>query len=298
MRQEYIETFLEIVNTRNISSAADNLFMSQSALSSRLNALEEELGVVLFKRSKGSRYVQLTRHGEQFIPIAERWMMLLNDTSALSSDYTQSIRVGSIDSVNALLLYPLYSRLVNSCLQLKIEIVTQPSRAIYDHMINRDYDFGLVAIKSHRTDVIVKPLFSMEMCVAMKCGDNINSFSSPYDLDPECEIHMDLGPEIKVWHDRYFASDAHQLSIDSFQLMEQCLLVPGRWALIPSNIYRTISARNKSIIKCSMGQHRLPVRTCYCVYHKNSDIWSTEEGCNLLTMMKDIIREDHTLSLL
>lgn len=298
MRQEYIETFLEIVNTRNISSAADNLFMSQSALSSRLNALEEELGVVLFKRSKGSRYVQLTRHGEQFIPIAERWMMLLNDTSALSSDYVRSIRIGSIDSINALLLCPLYSRIVEDGFQLKLEIITQQSRTMYDYIVSRDYDFGLAAIKGHRTDVVIKPFFSMEMCVAVNCGDKKALVAVPEELDAKHEIYMDYGPEIKTWHDRHFTDGMPQLSIDSFQLLEQYLMIPGRWALIPSGIFRGMTVRNKSIIKCDFKEDNPPARTCYCIYHKNSDIWHTDEGSRLLSMMKSTICRDSSLALL
>lgn len=71
MEYKDIETFLEIVRTRNITKAAENMFLSQSTISNRLKHLEDELGYCLLQRAKGQRLIQLTQHGKEFIPIAE-----------------------------------------------------------------------------------------------------------------------------------------------------------------------------------------------------------------------------------
>lgn len=76
MDQKDIMIFLELVRCRNISKTAENLYLSQSAVSSRLKALEEEMGCQLVLRSKGQRSVDLTRQGEEFISVAERWKLL------------------------------------------------------------------------------------------------------------------------------------------------------------------------------------------------------------------------------
>lgn len=46
-----LRSFIEAYNSRSISAAADNLFISQSALSRRIQALESELKIELFQRS-------------------------------------------------------------------------------------------------------------------------------------------------------------------------------------------------------------------------------------------------------
>ena len=76
MDHKDITIFLELVRCRNISKTAENLYLSQSAVSSRLKALEEEMGCQLVLRSKGQRSVELTRQGEEFISVAERWKLL------------------------------------------------------------------------------------------------------------------------------------------------------------------------------------------------------------------------------
>ena len=80
-----IETFLMIVKTRNISKTAENLFLSQPTVSHRLKSLEDELDVKLITRKKGYKQIELTAQGEEFIPIAERWVSIWREMQGTSS---------------------------------------------------------------------------------------------------------------------------------------------------------------------------------------------------------------------
>ena len=64
MKIDNIECFLTLANTLNYTEAADRLYITQSALSRLILQMEEELGVVLFARSR--RGVELTPAGESF----------------------------------------------------------------------------------------------------------------------------------------------------------------------------------------------------------------------------------------
>jgi len=63
-----LEYFLAIVEYKKFFLAAEHLFMSQSSLSKQIRALEQELGVRLFDRGRGS--VELTPAGRTFLPFA------------------------------------------------------------------------------------------------------------------------------------------------------------------------------------------------------------------------------------
>ena len=65
MKIEQLRRVLEVYNTGSINRAAQNLYMSQSSLSSSINALEMELGEKIFKRS--AEGVVLTSFGGQFV---------------------------------------------------------------------------------------------------------------------------------------------------------------------------------------------------------------------------------------
>ena len=55
-----IEAFLAVVKYSNLSTAAQNLFITQPALTRRIQIMEQELGYPLFIRRKGQREAQLT----------------------------------------------------------------------------------------------------------------------------------------------------------------------------------------------------------------------------------------------
>jgi DNA-binding transcriptional LysR family regulator len=65
MEIRQIRHFLSIVDTGSFSAAADEHYISQSSLSKTIIALEKELAVTLFDRSK--RRVSLTEAGEAFL---------------------------------------------------------------------------------------------------------------------------------------------------------------------------------------------------------------------------------------
>lgn len=69
MKIAAIQTFLSVVRTRNLISAAEELNVTQSAVSARLDALEESLGQTLLVRSR--KGAKLTKAGFAFLGQAE-----------------------------------------------------------------------------------------------------------------------------------------------------------------------------------------------------------------------------------
>lgn len=67
-------TFLEIVRTRSFVRAAEQLNVSQTAVSARIRTLEERLGRPLFVRNKNG--ASLTAAGEQFLRYAPMFVQL------------------------------------------------------------------------------------------------------------------------------------------------------------------------------------------------------------------------------
>lgn len=65
MNTVQLECFIEVSQTLNFSRAAQNLKMTQPAVSHQINSLEAELGTKLFNRT--SKSVELTRDGIRFI---------------------------------------------------------------------------------------------------------------------------------------------------------------------------------------------------------------------------------------
>jgi LysR family transcriptional regulator, glycine cleavage system transcriptional activator len=61
----WLRAFEAVARHLNFSAAADELFVTQSAISRQIKTLEDELGAALFIR--GTRHVELTQHGQTLL---------------------------------------------------------------------------------------------------------------------------------------------------------------------------------------------------------------------------------------
>ena len=83
MDHKDITIFLELVRCRNISKTAENLYLSQSAVSSRLKALEEEMGCQL-----------VHRHQRKHLrPSAGRVLAAIHRTASGKEDTDKGVRL-------------------------------------------------------------------------------------------------------------------------------------------------------------------------------------------------------------
>ena len=97
MEIRQIQYFLSIVDTGSFSAAADEHYISQSSLSKKIIALEKELEIPLFDRSK--RKVFLTEAGEAFLEHARKIDMahkaMIVDLNGYKAD-TDSFSIATI----------------------------------------------------------------------------------------------------------------------------------------------------------------------------------------------------------
>jgi len=99
MNANRLKAFLTVADKGSYTLAAEELFVSQSALSQQIKTLESELGAELFDHSV--RRVVLTPAGNAFLPRARQMLQLEQDTMAELSFAGQkksfySVRVGCI----------------------------------------------------------------------------------------------------------------------------------------------------------------------------------------------------------
>jgi len=96
----FVETFVWVARLQSITRTAEKLFLTQSAVSSRISVLEEEIGAPLLDRR--DRQFRLTHAGERFLVHAERLLALQSDLKSElgSHDATRfSLRIGSIETI-------------------------------------------------------------------------------------------------------------------------------------------------------------------------------------------------------
>ena len=93
MKISEMKCILEIVNTNSLSLAAQNLYMTQPALSQLLKKAEEELGASLFIRRPG-KVMELTPEGVQFVDTSRQIAALYDQFLTGLSVRRHPLRIG------------------------------------------------------------------------------------------------------------------------------------------------------------------------------------------------------------
>ena len=94
---ESLRTFLEVARTRHFGKAAEELCVTQSAVSARIRQLEQTLGLALFTRQRNN--IQLTPEGRQLQKHAETivqvWIRARQETG-LRAEFNRGLAVGAM----------------------------------------------------------------------------------------------------------------------------------------------------------------------------------------------------------
>src|SRR2546430_9070988 len=72
-----LQAFVEVARLGSVTRAAEALYVTQPALTARLNALEKAVGASLLVRRRSG--VRLTQAGRAFLPYAERALQAVTE---------------------------------------------------------------------------------------------------------------------------------------------------------------------------------------------------------------------------
>jgi DNA-binding transcriptional LysR family regulator len=236
-----IEAFLAIVETRSLSKAAQSLFLAQCTVTHRLQSLEKKLNNTLVVRQKGRRSIELTQKGQEFIPIAERWMSLWKDTQAYQkSDLRLTLSVACIESLNIFMFPPLYHEITSQDTTFTLRVFSRDSSVIYDLLQNYEVDIGFGILPTKNPNIITEPLFGEEIFLVNAiehawAADVVH----PSELDPSEEIYMFWGHNTERWHDLWWGpASTPFFYTNTSALLFDYLKGSSHWALVPASVAR------------------------------------------------------------
>ena len=160
MQFEQLIYAVTIAEQRNITYAANRLYLSQSALTKSMNRLEEELGVKLFNRSASP--IQLTAAGEYFITEAKKILSLKEKMEegmkSFSEPHTGTIRVGMGPGRGEYWSPFILSRYHNLYPEVEVEIIGESMLDLENKLLNNELDICIVGVSGEQD-----PRLSYEM---------------------------------------------------------------------------------------------------------------------------------------
>lgn len=164
MNLRFVEAFYWVVTLRSITRAAEKLHLTQSAMSSRVAALEQELGTLLLDR-RDKRF-RVTAAGSRFLGFAEKLLALQREIKlemGSTQPRTLSLRLGAIESVLHSWLIDWVQSVREGRDGLELELTVETTPVLLDQVRRGTLDMIFAALPAAGDSLRSRPLPPMEM---------------------------------------------------------------------------------------------------------------------------------------
>ncbi len=169
-----LRAFCAVARNGKMVAAADELFLSQSAISLQIKALEEELQTVLFER-RGPN-IQLTPQGAKFLDMAQP---LVEGIDSINQRFKKEVR-GSLDSGEVVIaagestiiyiLPELVARFREKFPNIHVQLRNVTGRDGMEMIRGDRVDFAIGSMLDIPSDISYTPLYSFDPALILPLG--------------------------------------------------------------------------------------------------------------------------------
>jgi DNA-binding transcriptional LysR family regulator len=160
-----LRVFRVVATYLNFRRAAEELSLTQPAVTQQVHALEEELGVALFDRSGGR--VRLTGAGEALLPYAERIASLSQEAvevvTAMTGTSAGELLVGASQTNAQYILPRVLLALQREHPNLQLRTLTNNTEDVLKALIDRRVSIAMIEGPTLRRDVKTVPFMEDEL---------------------------------------------------------------------------------------------------------------------------------------
>lgn len=162
-----LEQFVALARTKNFTRAADELHLSQPALSRAIQKLEDQLGSPLFERKP--REVVLTDLGELLLERAKEILQLMEDTISELSEAGRRgrIRLGAIPTIAPYFLPGLLHAFAKKHPDVLVVVQEDTTENLVRRCSHGEIDLAILAQPVIARHLEVEPLFEEELLLVV-----------------------------------------------------------------------------------------------------------------------------------
>jgi DNA-binding transcriptional LysR family regulator len=153
MDNQNLKAFITVADCRSFSDAADQLYITQSAISKRIAQLELQIGKKLFDRI--ARQVSLTEAGKELLPRAQRILKEYEDAlqaiNDLSGEASGTLRLAISHHLGLHRLPPVLKQFSKQYPNVTLDIEFMDSEKAYEQVLHGESEVAVItlALDSH-----------------------------------------------------------------------------------------------------------------------------------------------------
>lgn len=268
---------LAVAKYKNFTTAAEHSFVTQPTLSMQIQKLEEELGVIIFDRSK--KPLQITEVGERIVKQAQ---VIVNESERMNDIVAQEkgfiggeFRVGIIPTVSPTLLPMFLTNFIKKYPKVCLKIEEQTTENILKKIADGSYDAGILATPLHNPNIIEKPLYYEPFVAYIPINHRLQNAKTIYseDLDINDILMLEDGHCFKdsvlnICNQDIIESKEHfQLKSGSFETLVRLANEGLGMTLLPYLHTLELKEKEKECVHYFVEPY--PAREISLIYHKN-----------------------------
>ena len=174
MQIETLKVFCDLVETESFSQAAERNFITQSAVSQQVRALEEKFKRRLMERVRGRRELRLTQAGAAFYQssreVLRAYAQLEESLRELTGTVSGTVRVATVYSVGLHELPSAVREFVSRYPQAKIDVEYSRTTRVVRDVLSGAVELGVVAFPEKKRGLEVVPLRGDRLVVICPTG--------------------------------------------------------------------------------------------------------------------------------
>lgn len=202
---ELYRVFCEVVKYKNISKAAENMYISQSAVTQSIQKLEKILGSSLFFRNKQG--VELTEEGKNLYEYVKDSIETMSNAEKVFSNYVNlekgKIRISGGDVLINVLILPTLIDFMKKYPNIEVSLTTYPTETALQMLSNGELDIVTLNL-SHMKKTYSNVNITELKPVPQYCWLASKSYleNNPINDIKELEKHKIILPNLPTLNDR------------------------------------------------------------------------------------------------
>ena len=253
---------------KSITKAASALFVSQPAMSSRLQQIEARFGAKIVVRSK--KGVQFTPEGEYLVAgsrdILKKMQVLEENIQNMCDQAKGTLRIGASNFATKYLLPELLWRFKKLYPQIEFKVTTGWSKDIVNLVYNNDVHIGFVR-GEYSWPGEKELLFEEKMFVSHK--QKISVMDLPH--LPRIDYHNDYSIQLlldKWWNEKFSAPPHIGMEVDKVDTCKEMVRKGLGYAFMPGMILKHNDELHNIEMRYRNGKPML--RRTWLFYHKET----------------------------
>ena len=181
MDTQSLKAFLAVAEIGSFSEAAEQLHLTQPAVSKRVAALEHQLNCRLFDRI--GRRVSLTETGRALLPRAKHILREVTDAQRAIADLSGEVRgelsLATSHHIGLHRLPPVLKRFTKAYPEVALNLDFLDSEKAYEEIIHGNYDLAIITLAPEKASTPLQAQHGEKICTHAIWPDTLSFVAAP-----------------------------------------------------------------------------------------------------------------------